>query len=242
MSASAKAPTTKRYKSSIANFYEKEKEKKMEKTLFDQLNSINVSEHTEKRKNGSTELTYLSWSWAWAEFKKKCPNAKYEIKMFDGKPFVYDEKTGYMVFTSVTVDDITHDMWLPVMDGANKAMKSEPYTYKTYSGEKTVAPATMFDINKAIMRCLVKNLAMFGLGLYIYSGEDLPEPTNEKQPETKIVNVQQITKDQIEMIRTLKVKEKDLCVYFKVANITDLTFEQAEQVIKLKMKNIKKGA
>ena len=208
----------------------------MEKTLFEQLNAINVSDHTEKRKNGSTELTYLSWSWAWAEFKKRCPNAKYEIKMFDGKPFVYDERTGYMVFTSVTVDDVTHDMWLPVMDGANKAMKSEPYTYKTYSGEKTVAPATMFEINKAIMRCLVKNLAMFGLGLYIYSGEDLPEQTNDKP------QVEKITADQIELIRTLKVKEKDLCTYFKVQDISDLSFEQAEQVIKLKMKNIKKGA
>jgi hypothetical protein len=72
-------------------------------------------------------------------------------------------------------------MWLPVMDGANKAMKRQPYTYKVWDRynnkwqEKQVAAATMFDINKTIMRCLVKNLAMFGLGLYIYAGEDLPE-------------------------------------------------------------------
>ena len=91
-------------------------------------------------------------------------------------PYLYDEKTGYMVFTNVTIDNLTHEMWLPVMDGANKAMKGEEYTYSTrYNGEKTVEPASMFDVNKTIMRCLVKNLAMFGLGLYIYSGEDLPE-------------------------------------------------------------------
>ena len=79
------------------------------------------------------------------------------------------------MFTKVTINGITKEMWLPVMDSKNKAMKKEPYTYTTKYGEKTVESATMFEINKTIMRCLVKNLAMFGLGLYIYAGEDLPE-------------------------------------------------------------------
>ena len=79
------------------------------------------------------------------------------------------------------IDSLTHTMWLPVMDSANKAMKSEGYTYDTrYKKDIPVEPATMFDVNKTIMRCLVKNLAMFGLGLYIYSGEDLPEIETEK--------------------------------------------------------------
>lgn len=139
---------------------------------FNQLNSINVNDRTEN-KNG---LTYLSWAWAWAEFKKVCPNASYEVVKFDGKPYVYDEHLGYMVYTNVTVDGLTHEMWLPVMDGANKAMRAEAYTYTDrYGKEKTVQAATMFDINKTIMRCLTKNLAMFGLGLYIYAGEDLPD-------------------------------------------------------------------
>ena len=86
-----------------------------------------------------------------------------------------------MVFTSVTIEDLTHTMWLPVMDAANKAMKSTSYTYNTkFKKDIPVEPATMFDVNKTIMRCLVKNLAMFGLGLYIYSGEDLPEIETEK--------------------------------------------------------------
>src|SRR5699024_11992265 len=68
------------------------------------------------------------------------------------------------------------EMWLPVMDSSNKAMKSKPYTYDTKNRKNIqVDKASMFDINKTIMRCLVKNLAMFGLGLYIYAGEDLPE-------------------------------------------------------------------
>jgi hypothetical protein len=66
-------------------------------------------------------------------------------------------------------------MWLPVMDGANQAMKHESYEYSTRYGVKTVDAATMFDINKTLMRCLTKNLAMFGLGLYIFAGEDLPD-------------------------------------------------------------------
>ena len=155
---------------------------------FDKLYGINVNGHTEE-KNG---LTYLSWAWAWAEIKRVYPDATYTIKKFENSlPYVYDEKVGYMVFTEVTIEGLTHEMWLPVMDGANKAMKSEPYTYKTKKWnaslktyditEKTVEAATMFDINKTIMRCLVKNLAMFGLGMYIYAGEDLPEVVEEKK-------------------------------------------------------------
>lgn len=159
----------------------------MKKELFESLFQIDVSKKTEK-KNG---LTYLSWAWAWAEFAKVCPDAKYEIKMFDGKPYLYDDKLGYMVFTSITVGDDTKDMWLPVMDSASKAMKDHPYKYlakgkwnpqkNTYDMvEKTCDPASMFDINKTIMRCLTKNIGMFGLGLYIYAGEDLPEEIKDK--------------------------------------------------------------
>ena len=108
--------------------------------------------------------------------KKEYPDTTYEILKFENNlPYVYDENTGYMVFTKVTINGLTYEMWLPVMDGKNKAMKKEPYTYKTKYGEKIVEAATMFDINKTIMRCLVKNMAMFGLGIYLYSGEDYPE-------------------------------------------------------------------
>lgn len=161
---------------------------------FNKLFAINCNDKTEKKNNGSTELTYLSWCYAWSEVKKLYPNARYEILKFgDNKlPYVFDEKTGYMVFTRVEIEDIEHEMWLPVMDSANKAMKDKPYTYKVkkYNSntkqyefiEKEVQPATMFDINKTIMRCLTKNLAMFGLGLYIYAGEDLPENVDNEEP------------------------------------------------------------
>lgn len=143
---------------------------------FEELYNLNVNAKTEK-KNG---LTYLSWAWAWAEFKKAYPDASYEVVKFNGLPYAYDQLTGYMVYTKVTADGITHEMWLPVMDGANHAMKAERYEIQTKYKKIPVEPATMFDVNKTIMRCLTKNLAMFGLGLYIYAGEDLPE---EEQPE-----------------------------------------------------------
>jgi hypothetical protein len=135
-------------------------------SVFERLSAINVNDKVEKKDN----LTYLSWAWAWSEVKKACPDAVYHISDTQ-----FSDKLGIMCHTSVTIEGETLTMWLPVMDSKNKAMKSESYTYSTKYGEKTVDGATMFDINKTIMRCLVKNLAMFGLGIYIYAGEDLPE-------------------------------------------------------------------
>lgn len=175
----------------------------MSENIFATLNAVNVNGHTEKK--GS--LTYLSWAWAVAEVEKQFPSMTYSVwKDENNMPFVYDEALGYMVFTSVTIDGEQKEMWLPVMDGANRAMKKTAYSYRVKNPnfryakkggdgkfydrfgseqpeyiEKTCEAATMFDINTAIMRCLVKNFAMFGLGLYIYAGEDLPEGGEQPQ-------------------------------------------------------------
>ena len=142
---------------------------------FVKLFAIDFKDHLEVKKSGNTELKYVSWAYAWAEVKKLYPAASYEVKKFNGLPYVYDPITGFMVYTSVTIEGVSHEMWLPVLDGANKAMKAVPYTYTTpkwdYNPqtrrrekigmeERTVEAASMFDVNKAIMRCLVKNLAM----------------------------------------------------------------------------------
>lgn len=143
----------------------------MSESSFNRLSQINVNDKTKSKNN----LTYLSWAFAWGEVKKIYPEASYSVDSYDGKPYLYDEALGYLVSTVVTIDGQSIPMSLPVMDGANKAMNSAAYTYKTKYGEKSVEAATMFDINKTMMRCLVKNIAMFGLGLYIYAGEDLPD-------------------------------------------------------------------
>ena len=146
--------------------------------MFNALSNLDLSDKCEKRES----LTYLSWANAWSEFKSAYPSATYQIlKNENGLPYFSDPNLGIMVFTEVTVDDVTHQMWLPVMDSKNKAMKLQSYTYLVWDNyqkkhvEKTVQAASMFDINKTLMRCLVKNLAMFGLGLYIFQGDDLPE-------------------------------------------------------------------
>ena len=139
--------------------------------MYEKLRSINVKPMVE-HKDG---LSYLSWAYAWDTFASNIPDATYEIiKNENGLP-VFESAAGAMVYTKVTANGVTHEMWLPVMDHRNRAMKSEPYTYKTSKGEQTVQAYTMMDVNKAVMRCLVKNLAMFGLGIAIYAGEDLPD-------------------------------------------------------------------
>lgn len=126
------------------------------KEVQDKLLALDVSEYTNK-KNG---LTYLSWANAWRETLKISPTAKYDVAKNDnGLPVFGNEEMGYMVYTSITIEGETKMMWLSVMDYRNKAI---------------LKPVTT-DINNSVMRCLTKNLAMFGLGTYIYAGEDLPE-------------------------------------------------------------------
>ena len=201
---------------------------KEQKELFEKFIQLNVNDRTEKK----NDLTYLSWAWAWQETLRICPTATYEIKHFVDKDGVsrcyqYDPLLGYMVFTSVTINGLTREMWLPVMDGANKAMLDHSYEYIVGKGDKQykkkVEQATMFDVNKTIMRCLTKNLAMFGLGIYIYAGEDLPMEIEDP-----------ITAEQIARIRELEIIEPNVCKKFQVGSIEELSFKQAEFVISKK--------
>lgn len=197
---------------------------------FDALYSLDMNDKVEKREN----LSYLSWANAWAEFKRAYPSATYRIVKdpITNLPYFADERTGIMVYTEVTVDDITHEMWLPVMNTSNKAMKLEPYTYKVYDKfkkeyvERTVEAASMFDINKTIMRCLVKNLAMFGLGLYIYAGEDIPEKMvedNTNQQESIPVQRQQNnTRSQVKPVQT-PVKNEAATIKAEIIAAKDVT-------------------
>ena len=159
---------------------------------FEEVYAINVNDKTEKK--GS--LTYLSWPFAWAEFKKAYPDATYDVNEFDGNFCSGNEKMGYMVQTHVTAGDQTYELWLPVMDMRNN----------------TILQPRMTEINKAIMRCLTKNLAMFGLGLYIYAGEDLPESPKDFEPitEKELRDVFGIT----DVAKTVKWYEKQLQLPF----------------------------
>lgn len=130
---------------------------------FIELNSIDVSNHTEKK----GKLTYLSWAWAWCEIKKHDPEANYTIYQnpeLGGMPYFTDGRTA-TVKTGVTVHGIEHIEMLPVMDNRNKSIPLEQIT--------------SFEVNTAIQRSLTKACARHGLGLYIYAGEDLPKDETE---------------------------------------------------------------
>ena len=130
-----------------------------------ELLKINVNEHTERK----GQLTYLSWAWAWAEVLKIDPLAQWAL-VHDGAselPATFLPDGTAMVCVCVQIKGIERRSYLPVMDNRNKAIKNPD----------------AFAINTAIMRCLAKAIAMHGLGLYIYAGEDLPEG-EEPEPQT----------------------------------------------------------
>jgi hypothetical protein len=122
----------------------------MADSVWKNLSGINCTEHTAKK----GQFSYLSWTWAWAMVKEHYPLADYELE-----PDVVFPDGTMEVRVSVSIEGMTHTMWLPVLDHKNKAVNNP----------------NAFDINSSRMRCLVKCLAMFGLGHYIYAGESVPQ-------------------------------------------------------------------
>jgi hypothetical protein len=135
-----------------------------ETNIFEALNKINVNEHIDKK----GKFSYLSWPYAVAELRKHAPDATWETIKSDGKPYCHTD-AGCFVEVAVTVNGITLSQIHPVLDVYNKTVKSPD----------------AFQINTSIQRCLVKAIALHGLGLYIYAGEDLPETEPEPKPEPK---------------------------------------------------------
>lgn len=175
---------------------------------FDEVFAINVNDKTEKKGN----LTYLSWAWAWAEFKKIYPKATYAVDKFDGTYCTGNESIGYMVRTEVFADDLSYEMWLPIMDMRNNA----------------ILKPKMTDVNKTIMRCLTKNLAMFGLGLYIYAGEDLPESEEETEQHEKPQKTAQNRKETKKAVNSFKPLTKEEILRFYGVRQVEQTIEWLE--------------
>ena len=131
-----------------------------------ELLKINVNDHLEKKGN----LSYLSWAWAWAEVLKIDPAASWVAHEWADRPAMFLPDGSAMVKVSVTVKGDTKLCVLPIMDNRNRAIQNPD----------------AFAINTAIMRCLAKAIAMHGLGLYIYAGEDLPE-AEKKEPNPEVL-------------------------------------------------------
>lgn len=159
----------------------------MSKTI--ELLSLDVNKHVEKKQN----LSYLSWAWAWDQALRADPEATFNVSTWtkdDGTVLPYMEINGTaMVWVTVKMFDKTRTCMLPVMNAKNQPIPIAGRTYKDRFGNEQVEKVDSFNVNTAIMRCMTKCLALFGLGLYIYAGEDLPEgsdePKAEKKPESK---------------------------------------------------------
>jgi hypothetical protein len=131
---------------------------------FAELCKLDVSKYVEKK----GRFSYLSWPFAVQELGKVDPTATWEVKRFNGLPYM-ETPLGYFVEVAVTCRGVTKSQIHPILDGANKP-KAKP---------------TTFDVNTSIQRALVKAIALHGLGLYIYAGEDLP--TGEEKPQEEDV-------------------------------------------------------
>jgi len=126
----------------------------MTDNYFAELYAKDVSKHVEKK----GKFSYLSWAYAVSEMCKIDESASWEVIRFNGLPYL-ESSCGYFVEVAVTIKGFTKSQIHPVLDNNNKALEKP----------------TSFQINTSIQRCLVKAIALHGLGLYIYAGEDLPE-------------------------------------------------------------------
>jgi len=170
--------------------------------VFKTLSEINVNGKTEKK----GKFTYLSWAFAWAELKKVSPTATSKVYHDENTNMPYfASKAGVIVKVGITIDGLEHINYLPVMDFRNASIPSEK--------------VNMMDVNKAIQRCTVKAIALHGLGLYIYAGEDLPE-----EPKPTLTDTQ--------YNKVLESKNKEHATYFLTNS--EMTNEQ-----KIKFQEIK---
>ena len=181
--------------------------------IFDTLSRVNVNEHIEK-KNG---LSYLSWAWAYQTLMQYYPDNSYEL---------YEERYengNVMVHCTLTITvgehSVSRYMWLPVLDFRNKP----------------VTNPDAFQINSTRMRCLVKCISMFGLGAYIYAGEDIPQSEADAAQEEKSNLVSTITKEQAKLLgEAVEHAGRDLgklMKFYKVNKLDELTKAQYDQAL-----------
>lgn len=164
----------------------------MTKDQFQKNYSIDMSENIEKKKQGNgLELSYLSWSYAWANAHNIDPEFIYTPIYWDeagnentdrrGNRFHCVPGVGYEVGCEIHMLGTTRREYLPVLDNSNLPLYDHPYTYQKWNNKKngydtkTIPAATIMDINTATKRVMVKCFALFGIGLSIYAGEDIPK-------------------------------------------------------------------
>jgi len=173
-----------------------------------ELRKINVNENTEKK----GRFTYLSWAWAVDQLLQLDPSATWR----------YDQPMSFgdtlMVFCTVTAFGKNMTAQLPVMNNQNKAMPNPD----------------AFAVNTAMQRCLAKAIALHGLGLYIYAGEDLPDVDEKKPMAATAQQIASITS----LIEQTESDEGKLLAYFKKPSVTLLDRNQVIQAISMLEKKL----
>ena len=184
-------------------------------STFMKLFKTDVSELTEKK----GKYNYLSWCYAEQELKRACPTARWGVtKAENGDPF-HKTECGYFVDVWVEVDGISLSQIHPVLDNRNDPIKKP----------------NAFEINTSLQRALAKAIALHGLGLYIFAGEDLPEPDAlTPTEEAKLYELAKPLGDK--MVNDLKVKVRKMEIN---ANNYEACLEKVEQMIKNKTKGEK---
>ena len=180
------------------------------KKVWDTLSQVDVSNHVEKKQN----LTYLSWAWAWGVMMEHYPELAY---YFEDRTL---ENGTMEVTVHVTIregdETVTRHMWLPVMDYRNKAIPNPD----------------SFALNTAKMRCLTKCFALFGLGHYIYAGEDLPQGKNNAIDGDQVAVIYDlIEKTASDIDKFLKAFQIE-CVEDMPSNAFDKAFSALQRKIK----------
>ena len=202
--------------------------KKKPKSIWRTLSVINVNEYTEDKGSGNFKATYLSWSWAWGILMEHYPDATFENHLNqDGYPCFFDHNGNAMVRVTLCIEAKCHTEDFMVTDNSNNAIKN-PDSYA---------------INTALKRCLVKAMAYFGLGHYIYAGEDLPREEVEavKEAAEKESVATQATDEQVADVKR-KIKaadnpqdaEKRTLAWAGVKKLSEISSEKATILLQAK--------
>ncbi len=162
-------------------------------SVFQKLKDVDISKLAEQK----GKFDYLSWAHAVREMLKVFPEATWEVHEYDSMPYMQTD-TGYYTKVSVTIEGITRTQIHPVLDNKNQ----------------TIGTPNAFQINTSIQRCLAKAIALHGLGLVLFAGEDLPDDITDKQKKeiTKFANQvkdEAIKQSMLDAIENGKVNESN---------------------------------
>jgi len=187
---------------------------------FEKLSRLNVSEHLERK----GQFAYLSWPYAVDQLRLADPAATWEVRRFEGMPYLKSE-CGYFVEVAVTVQGVTLSQVHPVLDAKNRPIELP----------------NSFEINTSIQRCLVKAIALHGLGLYVYAGEDLPQGTEimenreKTQPKPPAAAAGTLSPEQIAAITALLAEtgtsRERLLAFFRVESLERIPATEYGRVI-----------